>query len=199
MNRLVRGSSLLDRDCHRCRLCRPARRRQGSCGPAGARAAAARDGGVRRARGQGRRARAGRHLDRRQSGESRDRSAGVQRALRSPSPPSLAGGAVDHCAAAPVYQQPTNTERYQHLDDNPVHLVAEQPVSTFSIDVDTGAYANVRRFLNAGQLPPQDAVRVEEMINYFDYRYAPPASRDDAVPRRHGSSRRRRGIRRRCC
>ena len=59
-----------------------------------------------------------------------------------------------------------------------MHLAAEQPVSTFSIDVDTGAYANVRRFLNAGQLPPQDAVRVEEMINYFDYRYAPPASRD---------------------
>jgi Ca-activated chloride channel homolog len=79
---------------------------------------------------------------------------------------------------APAYQQPANTERYEHLDDNPVHLAAEQPVSTFSIDVDTGAYANVRRFLNAGQLPPQDAVRVEEMINYFDYRYVPPASRD---------------------
>jgi Ca-activated chloride channel homolog len=79
---------------------------------------------------------------------------------------------------APFYQQPTNTERYQHLDDNPVNLAAEQPVSTFSIDVDTGAYANVRRFLNAGQLPPQDAVRVEEMINYFDYSYVPPASRD---------------------
>src|SRR5688572_12572003 len=78
----------------------------------------------------------------------------------------------------PTYQQPTNTERYQHVDDNPVHLAAEQPISTFSIDVDTGAYANVRRFLNGGQLPPQDAVRVEEMINYFDYRYAPPASRD---------------------
>ena len=69
-------------------------------------------------------------------------------------------------------------ENYGKIDANPVHLVAEQPVSTFSIDVDTGAYANVRRFLNAGQLPPQDAVRVEEMINYFDYRYAPPASRD---------------------
>ena len=78
----------------------------------------------------------------------------------------------------PTYQQPTNTERYQHVDDNPVHLAAEQPISTFSIDVDTGAYANVRRFLNGGQLPPQDAVRVEEMINYFDYRYAPPANRD---------------------
>jgi Ca-activated chloride channel family protein len=88
----------------------------------------------------------------------------------------LAGGSSVCCAQ--VFQQPANTERYQHLDDNPVHLVAEQPVSTFSIDVDTGAYANVRRFLNAGQLPPQDAVRVEEMINYFDYQYAPPASRD---------------------
>lgn len=89
-----------------------------------------------------------------------------------------AGLVAGNMCCSPVYQQPTNTERYQHADDNPVHLVAEQPVSTFSIDVDTGAYANVRRFLNAGQLPPQDAVRVEEMINYFDYRYMPPASRD---------------------
>ena len=85
---------------------------------------------------------------------------------------------ANYCCPPPVYQQPANTERYQHMDDNPVHLVSEQPVSTFSIDVDTGAYANVRRFLNDGQLPPQDAVRVEEMINYFDYRYAPPTSRD---------------------
>src|SRR5688572_1362927 len=81
------------------------------------------------------------------------------------------------CCYPPPYQQVTDTERYQHLDESPVRLVAEHPVSTFSIDVDTGAYANVRRFLNAGQLPPQDAVRVEEMINYFDYQYAPPATR----------------------
>jgi len=79
--------------------------------------------------------------------------------------------------APPPYAQDVNTERYEHLNDNAVHLVSEQPVSTFSIDVDTGAYANVRRFLNAGQLPPQDAVRVEEMINYFDYDYAPPSDR----------------------
>ena len=79
---------------------------------------------------------------------------------------------------APPYQQPTNSERYEHRDDNPVRLAAEQPVSTFSIDVDTGAYANVRRFLNEGQLPPQDAVRVEELINYFDYDYSAPATRD---------------------
>ena len=84
---------------------------------------------------------------------------------------------VPATAPAPPYQQYTNTERYQHLDENPVHLAAEKPVSTFSIDVDTGAYANVRRFLNGGQLPPQDAVRVEEMINYFDYQYTPPANR----------------------
>lgn len=89
----------------------------------------------------------------------------------------LASIAPQMCCA-PVYEQPFDTERYQHVDDNPVRVAAEHPVSTFSIDVDTGAYANVRRFLNAGQLPPEDAVRVEEMINYFDYRYAPPATRD---------------------
>lgn len=72
---------------------------------------------------------------------------------------------------------PTNTERYQHTDDNPVKLAAEHPVSTFSIDVDTGAYANMRRFLNQGRLPPRDAVRVEELINYFDYDYPAPESR----------------------
>ncbi|HKJ22143.1 MAG TPA: von Willebrand factor type A domain-containing protein, partial [Gammaproteobacteria bacterium] len=70
--------------------------------------------------------------------------------------------------------RPVNRENYAHLDDNPVHLVAEEPVSTFSIDVDTGSYANVRRMLRAGQLPPEDAVRVEEMINYFDYDYPAP-------------------------
>jgi len=79
--------------------------------------------------------------------------------------------------AASVYRQITDTEKYDHQEDNPIHLVSEDPVSTFSIDVDTGSYANVRRFLNAGQLPPQDAVRVEEMINYFDYQYDAPNTR----------------------
>ena len=55
--------------------------------------------------------------------------------------------------------------------------VAETPVSTFSIDVDTGAYSNMRRWLNQGRLPPEDAVRVEEFINYFDYDYPVPRSR----------------------
>lgn len=67
-----------------------------------------------------------------------------------------------------------DTERYGEITTNPVHAVAQQPVSTFSIDVDTGSYANVRRFLNNGRLPPVNAVRVEELVNYFDYNYALP-------------------------
>lgn len=76
-----------------------------------------------------------------------------------------------------AYRQIENTERYQEITTNPVHEVAKEPVSTFSIDVDTGSYANVRRFLNNGQLPPQDAVRVEELINYFPYQYQYPKSK----------------------
>jgi Ca-activated chloride channel family protein len=71
-----------------------------------------------------------------------------------------------------------NTERYAHQADNPVHQTRENPVSTFSIDVDTGSYANVRRMLTGGELPPADAVRAEEFLNYFDYGYSPPATRD---------------------
>lgn len=75
---------------------------------------------------------------------------------------------------------PVDRETYGKVDPNPVQRVAENPVSTFSIDVDTGAYSNVRRMLNEGRLPPQDAVRVEELINYFNYAYAAP--RDAATP-----------------
>lgn len=66
-------------------------------------------------------------------------------------------------------------EQYQKLADNPIHSVAETPVSTFSADVDSGAYANVRRLLNQGRLPPEGAVRLEEMVNYFPYDYALPS------------------------
>ncbi len=90
----------------------------------------------------------------------------------------LASAPMSPPPAQLVMPYPADTERYQHQQDNAVQVAAEQPVSTFSIDVDTGAYANVRRFLNEGRLPPQDAVRVEEMINYFDYEYATPNSRD---------------------
>ena len=68
----------------------------------------------------------------------------------------------------------TDTERYQKQPDQPVKAVAQEPVSTFSIDVDTGSYANVRRFLNDGGLPPEDAVRIEEIVNYFPYNYPLP-------------------------
>ncbi|MEN5169662.1 VWA domain-containing protein [Brevundimonas pondensis] len=69
-----------------------------------------------------------------------------------------------------------DTERYPDAKPNPVKRTAEQPVSTFSIDVDTAAYANVRRFIDNGGAPPRDTVRVEEMINYFDYGYPRPTS-----------------------
>ncbi|MCP1603528.1 vWA domain-containing protein [Pseudomonas citronellolis] len=75
----------------------------------------------------------------------------------------------------PAGYRDQDREQYQKLAQNPVHSVAEAPVSTFSIDVDTGSYANVRRLLNEGRLPPQGAVRLEEMLNYFPYAYAPPS------------------------
>lgn len=70
--------------------------------------------------------------------------------------------------------RPLDRENYAQFDDNPIKLVAEHPVSTFSIDVDTGSYANLRRMLREGRLPPADAVRVEELINYFGYDYPIP-------------------------
>ncbi len=69
---------------------------------------------------------------------------------------------------------PFNTEAYDHITDNPFVLVATDPRSTFSVDVDTASYAIVRRYLNDGQLPPKDAVRIEELVNYFPYAYEPP-------------------------
>jgi Ca-activated chloride channel family protein len=67
-----------------------------------------------------------------------------------------------------------NTETYDRIYENPFLLARDHPLSTFSIDVDTASYSNVRRFLENGQLPPPDAVRIEELINYFVYDYPPP-------------------------
>lgn len=64
---------------------------------------------------------------------------------------------------------PEARDNYQKNDTNPVHRTTDMAISTLSIDTDTGSYANVRRYLNEGQLPPTDAVRVEELINYFNY------------------------------
>ncbi len=77
-------------------------------------------------------------------------------------------------------REPWNTEEYGHTDENPFVAVSAHPLSTFSIDVDRAAYGNVRRFLLGGSAPPKDAVRIEELVNYFPYDYAGPDG-DDPV------------------
>ena len=73
---------------------------------------------------------------------------------------------------------PENTESFANAEQNPVKVTTEDPVSTFSIDVDTASYSVVRSSLMSGMLPPPEAVRVEEMVNYFPYDYPAPAAED---------------------
>jgi Ca-activated chloride channel family protein len=75
-------------------------------------------------------------------------------------------------------REPGNTEAYARIEENRFLAALTNPLSTFSIDVDAASYSNVRRFLSAGQLPPADAVRLEELVNYFPYRYADPDGSD---------------------
>jgi len=75
-------------------------------------------------------------------------------------------------------REPGNTEAYDRITDNEFLAVHDQPLSTFSIDVDTASYANMRRFLDGGSLPPKDAVRIEELLNYFEYDYPQPKGDD---------------------
>ena len=79
----------------------------------------------------------------------------------------------------PPSREHGNTEAYDHIDENPFRSPRVAPLSTFSVDVDRASYSNVRRFLARGQLPPKDAVRIEELVNYFPY--------DDAAPSAHGA------------
>jgi Ca-activated chloride channel family protein len=126
-----------------------------------------------------------RHKAARQQSESvaADAATGAAGAVAPLAPPSpaprmaFAPGSGDVLGGARYAPHVQDTEKYQHLDESAVLRAAEHPVSTFSIDVDTGAYSNVRRMLRDGALPRQDAVRVEELINYFDYAYAPPRDR----------------------
>ncbi len=74
-----------------------------------------------------------------------------------------------------VLDTPSNTEAYARIDDNPFFQSTTAPLSTFSSDVDTASYSNLRRFLRDGKRPPKDAVRIEEMVNYFKYEYPQPA------------------------
>lgn len=76
------------------------------------------------------------------------------------------------------YRQDFNTEAYDRVVDNSFLQATQNPLSTFSIDVDTAAYANLRRFLTGGMRPPKDAVRIEELVNYFAYDYLDPSGKD---------------------
>lgn len=76
--------------------------------------------------------------------------------------------------SSPPPPQQRNAETYKEIKENSFVAVAQQPVTTFSADVDRAAYANVRRIIGYGQIPPKDAVRIEEMVNYFDYDYPTP-------------------------
>jgi Ca-activated chloride channel homolog len=73
-------------------------------------------------------------------------------------------------------EQETRGETYDRIEENPFQRASNSPLSTFSIDVDAASYSNVRRFINQSQLPPKDAVRIEELINYFNYEYPQPES-----------------------
>jgi Ca-activated chloride channel family protein len=90
-----------------------------------------------------------------------------------PPPPPIAMMAMRAPEAPPM-----DTERYSDVPLNSVKQVAVEPVATFSADVDTASYANMRRFIEGGSLPPSDAVRTEELVNYFTYGYPLPTSPD---------------------
>ncbi|MFN7329907.1 MAG: von Willebrand factor type A domain-containing protein, partial [Bacteroidota bacterium] len=89
---------------------------------------------------------------------------------------------ADYILQAPAaYYQPQpeyNTEEYDGINENIFHGALQNPLSTFSIDVDAASYSNIRRFIQLGQRPPKDAVRIEEMVNYFDYDYKQPTGED---------------------
>lgn len=116
--------------------------------------------------------------------EVRKRAAEAPLALARPAPaPAAEGFAVGGLSRAQIAPSPepmiaplpeADTEAFANADDNPLKVTVESPVSTFSIDVDTASYAVVRQSLMSGRLPPREAVRVEEMVNYFPYNYAAP-------------------------
>jgi Ca-activated chloride channel family protein len=105
----------------------------------------------------------------------------VAGAMAAPPPPASVDPAANSSDAAawiapsaPPYGEPANTESYRHVRAHRFVRTLDQPLSTFGADVDTASYANVRRFLSHGQLPPEAAVRVEEFVNYFRFEYPAP-------------------------
>jgi len=111
----------------------------------------------------------------RQSGRSKG---AMKMAARTEMAKSFGTGVMLNTIRRP--SEPIDRENYAPIDSNQVIRVAQTPVSTFSIDVDTGAYSNVRRMLNEGRMPLKDAVRVEELINYFSYNY--PVPKNNKIP-----------------
>ncbi|MGD9561355.1 MAG: von Willebrand factor type A domain-containing protein [Pyrinomonadaceae bacterium] len=103
------------------------------------------------------------------------RKAEIASSDKRPAQPSVYASNTAANAATAEYEESAPGERYAEITENPFLEASRAPLSTFSIDVDTASYANVRRFLNEGRLPPKDAVRIEEMINYFEYDYPQPA------------------------
>jgi len=95
--------------------------------------------------------------------------ASLAKMARAAATPGAGGGAIGG-----AFWQRFNTEAYDRINDNQWNAVAQHPLSTFSADVDTASYSNVRRFLRDGQAPPKDAVRTEELINYFRFDYPEP-------------------------
>ena len=93
-------------------------------------------------------------------------------------PNSISYNALAGKVAGIHITQNEEKESYTGLSENSFHKVTKDPLSTFSIDVDAASYSNIRRFINNGSLPPKDAVRIEEMINYFDYEYVQPSGND---------------------
>jgi Ca-activated chloride channel family protein len=102
--------------------------------------------------------------------------------MQAPSPGTPAIGCVqaqtDACYIAPPSWTSPGFESYDKIDENGWLATRDKPLSTFSVDVDAASYGNVRRFLTQAQLPPIDAVRIEELVNYFDYDYPNPRGRD---------------------
>lgn len=94
-------------------------------------------------------------------------------------PPGVMGGGMAAYDQIQTQQQYFGNDKFTDFDESPIKQVKAEPVSTFSIDVDTAAYSFVRQSLDNGVLPQKDAVRVEEMVNYFDYDYAAPTSKDE--------------------
>jgi Ca-activated chloride channel family protein len=101
----------------------------------------------------------------------------TERRVLSPSPPMVIEVREDmpfHHSPISISYDSFQTEEYNHFSENRFQSAREHPLSTFSLDVNTASYSNIRRMINQGQMPPRDAVRIEEMINYFNYEYANP-------------------------